>query len=125
MSTIGHPISDLVNLITPYLLVGQTHVRNLPMFADGATPGLPTKNELVNWYAQVAGWDPSPELPWAVAFGFFRATCIYQGIAARYAVRQASSAKAKDNAEQRHPMSKLAWELVQQAERETKSKAKL
>lgn len=125
MSTIGHPLSDLVNLITPYLLVNQSHIRKLDEFAEGATPGLPPKDVLVKWYAEVAGWDPSPDLPWGIAFGFFRATCIYQGIAARYAVRQASSAKAKDNAEQRHPMGKLAWDLVRQAREETKTKAKL
>jgi aminoglycoside phosphotransferase (APT) family kinase protein len=125
MSTIGHPLSDLVNLCTPYFLKGQTHMRNLPQFEDGATPGLPNENELIKWYAEVAGWDPSPEMRWGVAFGFFRATCIYQGIAARYAVRQASSAKAKDNAAMRHPMAALAWDHVQKAQATLKDKAKL
>ncbi|KAL3424794.1 WD domain-containing protein [Phlyctema vagabunda] len=125
MSTIGHPISDLVNLIMPYLLMDQTHIKNSPAFKEGATPGLPLQKSLVGWYAKVAGWDPSQDLTWGAAFGFFRATCIYQGIAARYAVRQASSEKAKENAEQRHPMGKLAWEVVQRARRESSVLAKL
>ena len=124
MSTIGHPLSDLLNLIMPYYLVDE-EVRSLPAFAAGATPGLPTKQDLVKWYAEVAGWDPRPDLTWGAAFGFFRATCIYQGIAARWAVRQASSAQAKANAEQRHPMGKLAWKHVQRARDQAKSKAKL
>jgi aminoglycoside phosphotransferase (APT) family kinase protein len=125
MSTIGHPLSDLINLITPYFLKDETDVRHLPQFKEGATPGLPTENDLVRWYAEVSGYDPSPELTWGAAFGFFRATCIYQGIAARYAVRQASSAKAKDNASQMHPMGRLAWKHLQRARKLAKEKARL
>ncbi|PBP21521.1 WD domain-containing protein [Diplocarpon rosae] len=125
MSTIGHPLSDLVNLVTPFYLVNSPLVKQLPSFQEGATPGLPTKEEIMKWYTEVAGWDPSPDLPWGMSFGFFRATCIYQGIAARWAVRQASSAKAKDNALARHPMGQLAWEHVQRAREEMRKKAKL
>jgi aminoglycoside phosphotransferase (APT) family kinase protein len=125
MSTIGHPLSDLINLITPYNLLNQQLVKYLPAFQNEATPGLPTKDELVKWYAEVAGWDPSPDLTWGIAFGFFRATCIYQGIAARWAVRQASSAKAKENAQARHPMGQLAWEHVKKAKALSQEKARL
>jgi len=125
MSTIGHPLSDLINLTTPYYLINQTRIRNLPAFQEGATPGLPTQKDLIKWYAEVAGWDPSPDLTWGIAFGFFRATCIYQGIAARWAVRQASSAKARDHAQARHPMAQLAWDHVQRAQQQAKDKPKL
>lgn len=125
MSTIGHPISDLVNLTTPYNLNNQTLIPQIPGFSPGETPGLPAPEELVKWYGEVAGWDPTPDLSWGTAFGFFRATCIYQGIAARYAVRQASSAQAKQNAEFRHPMGRLAWKHVQGARERAKSKARL
>jgi aminoglycoside phosphotransferase (APT) family kinase protein len=125
MSTIGHPLSDLINLTTPYYLRDVTELAGLPAFQDGRTPGLPTEKDLVRWYAEVAGWDPSPELTWGIGFGFFRATCIYQGIAARYAVRQASSAKAKTNALASHPMGKLAWVNVQKAIQSSSEKAKL
>lgn len=125
MSTIGHPLSDLLNLLMPYYLVSAPNLRNLPSFAPGATPGLPSRSQVVQWYSEVAGWDPSPDLSWGAAFGFFRASCIYQGIAARWAVRQASSAKAKDNALARHPMSELAWEHVKRAREQVEGKAKL
>jgi len=125
MSTIGHPLSDLLNLIMPYYLVDAPNLRNLPSFREGATPGLPTREQAVEWYSEVAGWDPSPDLSWGASFGFFRASCIYQGIAARWAVRQASSAKAKENALARHPMSALAWEHVTRAREQAKEKASL
>ena len=125
MSTIGHPLSDLINLITPYFLKDETEVRHLPQFKDGATPGLPSQDDLMKWYAEVSGYDARPDLTWGAAFGFFRATCIYQGIAARWAVRQASSAKAKTNASQMHPMGKLAWVHLQRARKLAKEKAKL
>jgi aminoglycoside phosphotransferase (APT) family kinase protein len=125
MSTIGHPLSDLVNLLNPYSLKDRNEVKHLPKFREGQTPGLPTQQQLLKWYAEIAGWDPSPDMAYGVAFGFFRATCIYQGIAARYAVRQASSAKAKDNATQRHPMGKLAWEYVQKSKAAATDKPRL
>ncbi|TVY91090.1 Acyl-CoA dehydrogenase family member [Lachnellula willkommii] len=125
MSTIGHPLSDLVNLTTPYYLKDAPELRSFPAFHEGKTPGLPTEKDLLRWYAEVAGWDPSLELTWGTAFGFFRATCIYQGIAARYAVRQASSAKAHTTALARHPMGELAWVNVKKAIQSSKEKAKL
>ncbi|RDL34513.1 putative acyl-CoA dehydrogenase family member 10 [Venustampulla echinocandica] len=115
MSTIGHPLSDLVNLITPYNLQGESDLDHAPRFQVGEVQGLPRIDQLISWYAGIAGWDPEPDLKWGVAFGFFRATCIFQGIAARYAARQASSAKAKEVGEQRHPMGALAWRSVQKA----------
>jgi aminoglycoside phosphotransferase (APT) family kinase protein len=130
MSTIGHPLSDLVNITTPYYLqkatsLSTSSIGSFPEFAPGATPGLPTQEQLIKWYGEVVGWDASSEMTWGVAFGFFRATCIYQGIAARWAVRQASSAKAKDNAAARHPMGELAWAHVKQAREDSKDRSKL
>lgn len=127
MSTIGHPLSDLINMTTPYHLsaTDSAAYSGASAFKDGATPGLPTAKLLIQWYAEVAGWDPSPDITWGIAFHFFRATCIYQGIAARYAVRQASSAQAKKNGEIRHPMAQIAWERVQTAKALAKDKAKL
>lgn len=125
MSTIGHPLSDLTNLLTPYNMAYEPISPDLAVFQPGKTPGLPTKDQLVKWYGEVAGWDPTPDLTWGLAFHFFRATAIYQGIAARYAVRQASSEKAKLNGEIRIPMGKLAWEYLQKARAAVSGKAKL
>lgn len=125
MSTIGHPLSDLVNLLHPYTLRDMSGRPELEKFRDGVTPGLPTADQILQWYGEVAGWDPRPDLPFGTAFGFFRASCIYQGIAARYAVRQASSAQAKHNGEQMHPQAEYTWQAIQKAKKQTHEGAKL
>lgn len=125
MSTIGHPLSDLINLTTPYFLTNDNAVKHVPSFKPGNTPGLPTRDDLMRWYAEVAHWDPNPDLSWGISFGFFRSACIYQGIAARWATRQASSAKARENSLARHPMADLAWETCKIAKEQSKEKSKL
>ncbi|RAL58091.1 hypothetical protein DID88_009808 [Monilinia fructigena] len=112
MSTIGHPLSDIINILSPYSVQYEKKFDSLPQFQEDHLPGLPSQSDLISWYRETAGWDPEPDLPWGVAFGFFRNTCIYQGIAARWAVRQASSAKAEVHAKARWPMGNLCWKFV-------------
>jgi aminoglycoside phosphotransferase (APT) family kinase protein len=114
MSTIGHPLSDLVNLLTPFFNASggpNPHKGFLP----NATPGIPSKEQAVAWYAETAGWDPAPDMTWGNAFGMFRGGVICQGIAARYARRQASSARAKDYVDMVVPMGEGAWRMVRAA----------
>lgn len=84
-------------------------------FVPGTVPGLPTEEQTVAWYAEVSGYDPRPDLAWGSAFSIFRLSCIMQGIAARYAVRQASSALAKENGRLMGPFGDFAWRLVGKA----------
>ena len=115
MSTIGHPLSDLSNLLFPYVAsAANLYGRSNPAFSPSVvTPGLPTHAVCMNWYAEVTGWDPSQEQGWGDAFGCFRNSVIMQGIAARYALRQASSANAKDYAVQMGPFAEFAWSLIE------------
>lgn len=127
MATIGHPLSDLVNLTGPYSWmttfispsiepaqgsIKLGHGTAQPNFAPGVVPGLPTLEQCVKWYAAAAGWDPGPDLGWGNAFGGFRGAVIMQGIAARYALRQASGKTAKDYAAQMQPYGEWAWGMV-------------
>jgi len=120
MATIGHPLSDFVNLTGPYSW-GTRHnapVRGTdgtmePAFAPGVVPGLPTLEQCVRWYAEVAGWDLSPELAWGNAFGGFRAAVIMQGIAARHARRQASGQTAQEHAAQMGPYGEMTWRMIE------------
>ena len=135
MSTIGHPLSDLANLLGPYTLAqpqprasisfkGPSHPliesRANPAFLPNAgIPGLPSRNECIAMYAEAAGWDPRPEDKgdmdeslWGDAFGVFRNSVIMQGIAARYALRQASSAQAQEIGALMGPFGEAAWALV-------------
>ncbi|KZM18551.1 uncharacterized protein EKO05_0002394 [Ascochyta rabiei] len=121
MSTIGHPLSDLNNVLAPYLTASSEKAKSVGRAHEGfqpnATPGLPSREQLIDWYSEVAGWDPRPDLTWGDAFATYRNTIIMQGIAARYAVRQASSAQAKDYGAMMKPYAEVAWDLVQEYKR--------
>ncbi|KAI1429017.1 phosphotransferase enzyme family protein [Xylaria sp. FL1777] len=115
MSTVGHPLSDLANLLTPFYTREATvsYNRNAEAFRPGATPGLPIPDVILTWYKEAAGWDPRPEMHWALAFGVFRSSAICQGIAARYAARQASSTEAQAYGQAFRPFGEIAWSLVE------------
>jgi len=57
-------------------------------------------------------------LTWAEAFAIYRGAVIIQGIAARYAARQASSEKAMDHGNAMRPHAEMAWQFVQEVERQ-------
>ncbi|KAK9414700.1 putative Aminoglycoside phosphotransferase domain-containing protein [Seiridium unicorne] len=124
MSTIGHPLSDVVNLTYPYFTTGLSPLSN-PAFVPEATPGLPRPETILAWYAEQAGWDPRPEMDWAIAFGVFRSAAILQGIAARVAQRQATSEQAKSYADAFKPSGEKAWELVERQRLSKKAQTKL
>ncbi|KAI5366186.1 Putative aminoglycoside phosphotransferase, protein kinase-like domain superfamily [Septoria linicola] len=133
MATIGHPLSDMVNLTSPWLSAGdplaEASGRANLAFKNGATPGLPTKKEVLKWYHEVVDWEFAPkEVTWGDAFGLYRGAIICQGIAARYAVRQASSPNAKEYGVQMRPFGEMAWKAVQrygELAREEDGRAKL
>ena len=132
MSTIGHPLSDLANLLSPYSFADippndALSALTNPAFRPSAhTPGLPSSSQCVRWYTEVAGWDPSSEVDWGHAFAAFRNGVIMQGIAARYALRQASSEKAKEIGGLMGPYGKFSWGLIEQwKEKRAKTRANL
>jgi aminoglycoside phosphotransferase (APT) family kinase protein len=123
MATIGHPLSDVVNLTAPWATAGnplaEASGRANIAFKAGVTPGLPTKDQVLQWYHDIVSWKFSPkEVTWGDAFGLYRGAVICQGIAARYAVRQASSANAKDYGIQMKPLGDMAWQAVQSYKRQ-------
>lgn len=140
MSTIGNPLSDLSNLLTPYYtakLDPRKSINVHPGFKPRATRGLPTPEEITTLYFSIA--NPTPrasgsssslelslsdrdqdrdrnrELQWAQAFNIFRLSAICQGIAARQAGRQASSEEARRYGDARGPLANFAWELMHSA----------
>lgn len=132
MATIGHPLSDFVNLVGPWSwTLGKDNsdtpssdLRSKPEFQPGATPGLPTMDQVVKWYVEESGYDVKKDLTWGSAFGGFRGAVIMQGIAARYAQRQASSASAMEYGKQMKPYGEWAWSCVKTL-KDSMSKAKL
>jgi aminoglycoside phosphotransferase (APT) family kinase protein len=120
MSTIGHPLSDLCCLLEPFTITARTKEprRNAhPAFKPPRLlEGLPTREECISWYAAGAGWNPKPDIPWGTSFAMFRNCIIFQGIAARYAVRQASSLQAKQVGQEMAPMAEICRGLVEEAQ---------
>jgi len=121
MSTIGHPLSDLNNVLAPYLTASSQKAMSIgranTAFQPGETEGLPSRDQLISWYTEVAGWDPRPDLTWGDAFSTYRSAIIFQGIAARYALRQASSTQAQEYGAMMKPYAEIAWDLVQEYKR--------
>lgn len=119
LSTLGHPLSDLANLLqaldTPSK---QDHPSSPFMFGLLQAPNreelAPSLPDLLKRYCQgvkrvypIKGWD------FCVAFAFFKMAVITQGIAARLKAGQASSAQASYYASLYGPLCKLAMERMQ------------
>jgi aminoglycoside phosphotransferase (APT) family kinase protein len=126
LSTLGHPLSDLANLLQPFSIpagvmpapaVGLRDVRPLP---------IPSESELELHYCSIAHRPyPIPSWDFARAFSFFRLSVICQGIAARVAHGQASSAEAATFARLFTPVAHLALEIVDDSTSAGSAKAKL
>ncbi|KAF9889478.1 hypothetical protein FE257_007381 [Aspergillus nanangensis] len=123
MATVGHPLSDYCNLTSPYFLDGTDH--NTNNFAPNAVKGLPSRDDCMRWYAEFSGYDPAADVVWGDAFFSFRSSVIMQGIKARYALRQASSARAAEYAQKMEPMALAAWERVKKVQAVLENKSKL
>lgn len=120
MSTIGHPLSDVCNLLMIFYTsraTGKDFTGSNQGFLPGKTPGLPTVPQLLRWYSDISGYDPQADLGWGMAFNLFKMAGVFQGIAARVARRQASSEQAKQHAERRNALADFAWEVAQDADR--------
>lgn len=116
MATIGHPLSDVCNLTGPWAMDFVQSKREL--FQPGHLPGLPTRQDCMAWYTTVAGYNPAEDILWGDAFQVFRGSVILQGIAARKAAGQASSATAEEYGRQAKPLALEAWDRVAKMRRQ-------
>ena len=123
MATVGHPLSDFCNLTSPWVLDGAEY--QAEQFQFGRVPGLPSREDCMRWYSEVARYNPTDEILWGDAFFAFRGSVIMQGIAARSAGRQASSAHAEIYANQAKPFALGAWKRVQQVQMLAQQRGKL
>ncbi len=144
MSTIGHPLSDPSNLLTPFFLASEdpfqdaqrAHrvsatarprvcppwMRSPPCTSplqDAAPPYFffhpgSDGRRLRSWVAASAAQEPRMSCGGRRPSNIFRLSAICQGIAARVAARQASSEKAKQHADARAPLAVFAWRLAEQ-----------
>lgn len=89
LSTIGHPLADLAYTCLSYHLP-----KDLPDVKDLVAAGLPTEAALLDRYAERAGRTGIADWPVFLAFACFRYAAIVQGVAARAARGNVSSASA-------------------------------
>ena len=82
LSTLGDPLADLGLLLVYWAEEGDEH----PALPDAPTAiaGFPGRRELVGRYASGSGRDLT-NLPFYVAFGYWKLACILGGVHARYA----------------------------------------
>ncbi len=80
--TLGDPMAD-VGLLWVYWS-DPDEVAVMPQASPTALDGFPRRRELVQRYADASGRDLS-DLPFFVAFGYWKLTCIIAGVYARYA----------------------------------------
>ncbi|KAL4811304.1 kinase-like domain-containing protein [Aspergillus unguis] len=118
MTTLGHPLSDFVSLVAPFLphtwgVNGAASPMSPDLSTAGRETGLPSLDTCISLY-KTSGYDVLPELTWGRAFAGFRGAVIMQGIAARYALRQASSTSAKEFGAMAWPTADNVWELVKE-----------
>lgn len=105
LSTIGHPLADLAYLCLHYHIPSAIPGEKASTtVADPEALGLPLENEMVERYCQQTNREGIPEWPIFLAFACFRLAAIVQGVAARAAQGNVSSASAdpeKDGARAR------------------------
>ena len=118
LSTIGHPLSDTSTIFNP---LAANSMMKTPELAPGATPGMPTLDQCIQWYKEYSGYDVRRDLAWGRAFYAFKTACNMQGIAARYAARQHNNAGAGEYLKNREKHAADAWRTVQASLQEYKS----
>jgi aminoglycoside phosphotransferase (APT) family kinase protein len=85
MSTLGDPLADVGLLLIYWAEQGDDRGAALAVVPSiTALPGFPTRAEVAQHYARLTGRDLS-ELPFYVAFGYFKLAVVVQGIVARSA----------------------------------------
>jgi aminoglycoside phosphotransferase (APT) family kinase protein len=84
MSTLGDPLADLGILLVYWAQDSDPDLRKsgAPVGAVTSLPGFLTRDEVAHGYATRSGLDVT-ELPWYVAFGFFKLAVVCAGIAMR------------------------------------------
>ena len=125
LSTIGHPLSDLANLVQPIEISTEAQFFDAQFVPPSEGGGYPPLETILEWYKAEAGWDPTPDFPFADAFCLWRTSIISQGIAARNARGQASSSEAQRYGQKMFPLGEMAWKTVQKYENHPPQKAKL
>jgi len=104
LATLGDPLADFVYHCMPWRLPPEL-----------AGPGIPTESDYVRAYCQCTGRPTLEHFDFYMAFGMFRLAAILQGVAARAAQGNASSAHPEEAGRRAQPMAEAAWAQAQLA----------
>jgi aminoglycoside phosphotransferase (APT) family kinase protein len=113
LSTLGHPLGDLGWSCRPYHcppgIDGVLSFQDV----DRVSPGIPSEEEFVASYCRRVGRSAVPDWMFFVAFSFFRAAAIAQGIAMRAKIGTASAPDAAERGARARLMAELGWQVAQ------------
>jgi aminoglycoside phosphotransferase (APT) family kinase protein len=113
LSTLGHPLSDLGWACRPYHcppgIDGVLSFQDV----DRVSPGIPSEEKFVASYCRRVGRPAVPNWMFFVAFSFFRAAAIAQGIAMRAKIGTASAPDAAERGARARLMAELGWQVAQ------------
>ncbi|OSD00266.1 kinase-like protein [Trametes coccinea BRFM310] len=119
LCTLGSPLADLANLTQPWSIPKGAFPEGVTLstaFKDNAAEAPIALEDLEREYCRVTQQPyPIPEMVFARSWMLFRSAIIMQGIAARYARRQASSEKAHLYVHGFPPMGQLAYKTLVEA----------
>ena len=114
LATVGDPLADLSYFGMAWHLSSRWH----PAWfgdLDITRSGIPTLDEMIGLYCEVARRPDRPVLEWYNAFNLFRAIGITQGIKRRMLDGNASSEKAAKAIEALQPLAVEAWSAARRA----------
>lgn len=113
LSTLGDPLADLTYCLMQWTLPaeGGAGIAGL----DYAALGIPTLDEAVAHYCELAGIDGVSNLSWYFAYNLFRLVGIIQGVKKRMEQGNASSAKAAEVVARLPHLAEAAWSHARDA----------
>ena len=109
LSTIGHPLADLAFAAMPF----HTSPDEYGGILGARTEGIPSESEFFAAYRAVYP-EPSPPLPFHIAFALFRFAVIFVGIADRAASGTAADPEAARYAPLANRFAQRAWEVLEE-----------
>ena len=111
LSTLGHPLADLGYVTMEYNadFYGEASMRR----PDLDELGLPSQEELIQWYCEFSGRDKIDNWLFYVIYNLFRAGAIVQGVYKRGLDGNASSTTALEFKDECRNRADRAWEIAQ------------
>eukprot|EP00158_Paraphelidium_tribonemae_P007212 Partr_v1_DN28155_c0_g1_i1_m55989 putative Acyl-CoA dehydrogenase family, member len=113
LCTIGHPLSDLANMLIPFLMDRDEFGVVQRGLRDCVDPSIPSLEVLLKRYCSNTGRQyPIQDWRFCMAFSLFRMSVILQGVAARINTGQATSAQAEMYASMAVPSAMKSWSII-------------